>query len=175
MLSWLGENWVALASLIALIIGGISALLRWRESNKLKRSEFIEKFVFKFREDKEMQETIYHLDYGKSWYGENFHSSNSEMQSRIDRLFIYINYICYLKDTKIIKNEFSMVEYVIVRICKQLNTRAYLWNVYHFSQKNGVDCSFKYMIKFLLKNILTESERISFQNKQSEFPKYLNF
>ncbi|MDE6288694.1 MAG: hypothetical protein K2M00_07930, partial [Muribaculaceae bacterium] len=101
------------ASILALVValgGFIFSIFQWRKSIKIRRAEFINQLIEKLRFDKTLSETIYKLEYScDGWYDSSFHHSPFELQ--IDRLFSYLDYICYLKDI----HNISEVEFKIFR------------------------------------------------------------
>jgi len=169
------DNWLTAISLIMVFAGGIFAGFQWRVSNRIKRAEFINAIIVKLRFDKEMAKTMYKVDYHEdSWYDDNFHNSNSDLEFAIDKLLSYLSYICYLKDTRnISKEEFKVLQYEIVRACSSPDVQSYLWNLYHFSKACNSKCSFEYLIAFGMKNRLFHK---SFSDSESSvYRKKLNF
>lgn len=161
-------------SIIIAFIGGFFALYKWSQSVKLRKAEYIGHIIEKLRFDKEMSETMYMIDYDKNWYNENFHSGTDGVEYKVDKLFSYLSYICYLSDSKHIgKKEFAFLEYELKRVCKSSNSQNYLWNLYHFSKKNNTPCSFEKLVEYGLENHIFNSE---FENCQSTYyHQYLNF
>ena len=147
------ENWLSLASVLFIAIGGCFALYQWRSSIKTKRAKFITQILEKLRFDKELVEIMYMVEYGnKEWYNIDFHK-NKELESSIDNLFSFLDYISYLKSNgNISKKEFKIFQYKINRVCVSLSTKKYLWTLYHWSKKNNADCSFQFLIDYGIKN-----------------------
>ena len=169
------DNWLTIISLVMVFAGGVFAGLQWRVSNRIRRAEFINAIIDKLRFDKEMAKTMYKIDYLEdSWYDENFHNSNSDLEFAIDKLLSYLSYICYLKDTRNINSqEFKVLHYEIVRACSSPDVQNYLWNLHHFSKACGSISSFEYLIDFALKNNLFHN---NFTDKNSRsHDKKLNF
>jgi len=162
------DNWLSLLSVLFISIGGCFALYQWRSSIKTKRAEFINQILEKLRFDRELADTMYIVDYDQNWYSREFHGSN-ELEGAIDKLFSYLDYICYLKDTKnITKTEFNIFRYEIHRVCISISTQSYLWNLYHFSKKNKSACSFQYLINYGINSKLFPKdfkENITLHNK----------
>lgn len=52
--------------LLLTIIGGFFALLQWRQSNKLKRAELIKESIEKTRDDSDVVQVLYSIDYGEN-------------------------------------------------------------------------------------------------------------
>ena len=167
------DNYLTLFSIILVLVGAIFALIQWNSSIKLRRAEFIDKIINIIRFDKEMAETLYVIDYNLFWYDANFHK-NGNFEYKIDKALSYFDYICYLYSTKNIgNNEFKILKYRISRICMSPSTQAYLWNLYHFSNKFKRECSFTNIINYGIKNKLITNEFTN--NSTNLYVKYLNF
>ena len=93
---------------------------------------------------------------------------------RIDKLLSYLSYICYLKqENNISDKEFRILQYEINRTCTSPSIQGYLWNLYHFSRKQGTDCSFQYLIDYGIKNNIIEKSFLD--PKCFLYEKTLNF
>jgi len=152
------EERTALISLMVAIIGAMFAIYQWNKSNKIRQAEFINQIIVKIRFDKDLVETMNMVENKKIWYDKNFYGS--EMEIRIDALFSYLTYICYLYDTKIIsRKEFSILEYKIKRVCLDRQSREYLLNSYHWARENlNASCSFQNLVNYLQKNVLSKDD-----------------
>ena len=165
------ENWLSLISALFILIGGCFALYQWRSSIKTKRAEFINQILEKLRFDKELADIMYIVDYDQNWYNREFHGGREE--GSIDKLFSYLDYICYLKNTKnITKIEFNIFRYEIHRVCISISTQSYLWNLYHFSKKNKSACSFQYLINYGINSKLLPE---NFKENKTLYNKNLNW
>ena len=165
---------VEIITLLSLLSGGLFALYQWKCSVKLKRSEFMNQIIEKLRFDKSLTKTMYKIDYEFGWYNDQYHNGNNDLEHEIDKLFSYFSYICYLRKTKNITNkEFDFLKYEIHRTCYSPDAQCYLWNIYHFSQKNKVSSSFCELIQYGIDEELFDE---SFTNKKSsKYKKFLNF
>jgi hypothetical protein len=166
------DNWLTIISLVFAAIGGGFIYWQWKRSVKIKRAEFINQILDKLRFDKDLTAVMYVVDYKQDWYNnESFH--DSEFECSIDKLFSYIDYICYLQTTRNISNtEFKIFQYEIHRICISDSSRAYLWNLYHFSKKNNTACSFQYLIDYGIEKKLLPK---NFKDNKSLYFKTLNW
>jgi len=170
---------ISLIGLVVTIIGGIFALIQWCKSNKIRQAEFINQIITKIRSDKSIAKTIYMIDNENTWYDDKF-SNGSEIEMEIDSLFSFFTYICYLHDTKNIKdNEFCIFEYEIKRVCSDKQAQEYLWNLYHWSKKQlNASCSFQNLVDYLRNKVLSAEEKRRFNSgdsKVSGYTKRLNF
>jgi hypothetical protein len=166
------ENYLSIISLFFVLIGGCFALFQWRSSLKIKRAEFINQILDKLRFDMELTEIMYIVDYDQNWYNESFH--NSEEEVTIDKLFSYLDYICYLKFTNnITKTEFRIFQYEIHRVCISPSSQRYLWNLFHFSKKNNTCCSFLYLLDYGINIGIIDGNLKTNRNLYNK--KYLNF
>ncbi|MCL2645679.1 MAG: hypothetical protein FWD61_01585 [Phycisphaerales bacterium] len=170
------SDWIALATLIAGVIGGVFVWWQWRIGNKTKRAEFISQIIEKLRFDPEIPKIMYLLDYDQQWYDANFHGG-SKIEEKIDKLFSYLTYICYMRKHKNISNrEFCILDYEIRRVCQNKQGQAYLWNLYHFSRKMETQCSFHDLIEYLRNKVLSAEQKERFDSKDNgDYPKFLNF
>lgn len=165
------DNWLKIISLTFAAIGGAFIYWQWRNSIRIRRAEFINQILEKLRFDRDLTSTVYIVDYNQKWYNSSFH--NSDLERSIDKLFCYMDYICYLKSTRNISTtEFKIFQYEIHRTCISISSQVYLWNLYHFSKKNNTDCSFQYLINYGIKSKLMPKD---FKSNRSLYPKYLNW
>ncbi|MDR0991760.1 MAG: hypothetical protein LBL87_02530 [Ruminococcus sp.] len=173
MQTWISENWFSALSIIAIIIGGIFALLQYRKSIQLRRAEFLNQIIEKLRFDDEIVKTMYTIDYDQNWYNESFHESG-EKEFLMDKLLSYLSYICYLiSQHNITKDESSILEYELRRVCESKSVQSYLFNLYHFSKHRNSLCSFEYLINYGHKEKIISDDFFDIQNP--EFTHYLNF
>lgn len=173
--NWSIDNILTVISLIPVIIGGIFACRQWSNANKTKRAEYINQIIEKLRFDESLAEAMYIIDYNDTWYDEDFHESNNELEYKIDKLLSYLSYICYLKKEKNIRDEeFKILKYEIERVCTSSSVQSYLWNLYHFSKTQNTECSFQYLIDYGRDNNLI-SRNIFDDLDSKEYIKNLNF
>lgn len=158
-------------SLIFALIGGVFVYIQWKKSLKIKRADFIYRLLEKIRFDEDLQHAMYIVDYVPNWYGKDFHGG--DLEHSIDRLFCCLDYICYLKKTRnIFCTEFNAFRYDVHRVCVSKSAAAYLWNLYHFSQKNNTDCQFINLINYGIKEKILPKD---FKSNKSRYEKYLNW
>lgn len=165
------ENLLTLISLFFAMIGGIFIYLQWQKSLKIRRAEFISQIIEKLRFNDDLAKILYKVEYEPAWYNESFHKN--DLEYTIDKLFSYLNYVCYLKFTRNIKEvEFNIFRYELNRVCVSESTKAYLWNLYHFSVKNYSECSFQYLINYGVNSKLFPAD---FKKNETLYTKILNF
>lgn len=165
------ENVLYIINLIFLVIGGVFIYIQWRKSISIKRAEFINQILEKLRFDKILTDAMYKLEYEVSWYDSSFHGSIHEKP--IDTLLSYLNYICYLKETRIISQaEFNMIKYTINRVCSSESSQKYLWNLFQYSKSKNSQCSFQYLIDY---GISSGCIPMDFKTNQILYEKTLNF
>ena len=172
--NWSIESIFSAFSILLAIFGGLFAYRQWSLSNKTKRSEFINQIIEKLRFDESLVKTMYMIEYDYKWYNSDFYGG-SKIEARIDKLLSYLSYICYLYKLKnISKREFEILQYEINRVCSSFEIQCYLWNLYHFSRKHGMNCSFQYLIDYGIRNKIID-EKIFNDSKPLIYPKHLNF
>jgi hypothetical protein len=167
------EDIISLISLIVAIIGGIFAIIQWQKSNKIRQAEFINQIITKITSDKNIAETIYMIDNENIWFDDKF-GNGSEIEVKIDTLFSFLTYICYLYDTKNIRdNEFRIFEYEIRRVCSDKQSQAYLWNLYHWSKQHlKARCSFQNLVEYLQNKVLSAEDRKKFDSTDDSVSGY---
>ena len=98
------------------------------------------------------------FDYDEDWYSEEFHLSG-DLERKVDKTLSYFSYICYLKSRGIItKKELYFFQYELERILRNQQVQDYFYNLYHFSNKNGVPMTFKYLFEYGEKEKLFSKE-----------------
>ncbi|MDR3292704.1 MAG: hypothetical protein LBT20_01205 [Clostridiales bacterium] len=174
-------DWIALVTLIVAVLGGgigAFAILQWQSGNKIKRAEFIGHIIENLRFDYENAQTMYLFEYDAPWYNESFHGG-SDTERKVDKLFSYLSYICYLREKNILsEDEFSILEYKIRSICLSIQAQAYLWTLYHLAQKNNILCPFHNLVAYMRTNVFDEKQRERFDSPDTKVSGYsgvLNF
>lgn len=165
-------------SQVIAIIGGLFVFYQWQHNNRLKKADYINELTEKIRTDEMIKETIYMFDYDEDWYSKEFHLSG-DLERKVDKTLSYFSYICYLKDRGIItKKELCFFQYQLERILKNQQVQDYLYNLYHFSNKNGVPMTFKYLFEYGEKEKLFSKEmydKESYKDESNYFHQYINF
>jgi RNA processing factor Prp31 len=164
-----------ITSIIGLVIatfGSAFGLVQWNHSNKIKKAEFLKQIIDQLRFNDNLSKTMYMIEYSDNWYSVKFHNSPEEKE--IDKFLAYINYVCYLRNNKIItENEFKFLRYEITRVCSNIQVQSYLWNLYHFSKRMNTICSFSELVKYGLEEKLIPDY---FTNEKSKkYIQNLNF
>lgn len=173
--NWTLTNILSAISLILLAIGGFFALFQWISANKIKRTEFVNQIIEKLRFDPELVKTMYMIEYDCNWYNCSFHNGKSDTEEKIDKFLSYLSYICYIREMRILhKREFAILEYELHRTCSSSDIQSYLWNLYHFSKKQNVRCTYQYLISYGIEKKIIDKD--SFLDENSiRYRKYLNF
>jgi len=137
-------------------IGGIFALLQWKANTTLKRAEIIEQIINKFRSNKDNVSVAQEVEYNKFKYPDNLRTSYfgiDDFESKLDTYLALMDYVCYLSPKKILKEkEFAILHFKIKMTLKNYEIQVYLWNLFIFSRKNSIFCSFENLIEYGLKN-----------------------
>ena len=173
--NWSVDNILSAISILLVIAGGLFAFKQWASSNQTRRTELIHQIIEKLRFDEDIARTMYLIDYGTPWYNEDFHDRDDDLEYRIDKVLSFLNYICYLRKEKMFsKREFRILQYEINRACVSFDVQCYLWNLYHFSIKQGTVCSFQDLIDYGIgEDIIKKDSFLSISGVP--FIKYLNF
>ena len=160
--------------IITSIIAGGFALFQWRQSYRLKRAELVKEASNKIREDADITAVLYTIDYSEDWYNNDF-LEDHQTERQFDKAFAYFNYICYLKKKSIFSNdEFRIFEYRIQRMAQNPSFALYLFNLYHFSKRQGRDISFYYLLNYMKKNKLLCDDFWDVSSKRFQDYHFLN-
>jgi len=171
---WTVDNFLTLLLITVMAIGSIFALIQWNSSIKIRRTEFLDEIINKLWFDENMAKTMHMVDNNHTWYVEDFHKGYTSSGYQIDKLLSYFDFICYLHYIKNLKsNEFNVIRYEIDRACASPSVQAYLWNLYHFSNKIEAGCSFMYIIDYGIKEKIINKDFKT--NNDNLFDKYLVF
>ena len=172
--NWTIDNYLSLILIMGMVIGSIFALIQWNSSIKIRRTEFLDEIINKLWFDENMAKTMHQIDSNPNWYTEDFHKNYSDLGYPIDKLLSYFDFICYLHFIKNLSStEFSVIRYEIDRTCASHSVQAYLWNLYHFSNKIEAGCSFMYIIDYGMKEKILDKEFKN--NNENLFNKYMKF
>ncbi len=126
------QEMYSITQLFFTVIGGIFVYFQWKKNVTLKRAEFIQQIIEKLRFDEGLSSTMYLLDYNPLWYDKHFHKSSIE--SDVDKLLSYLNYICYMKFTGVIsKKAFEALKYYVQRSLDSCSLKKYLRNKYNLA------------------------------------------
>lgn len=171
------EEHIDFLTFISVAIGGMFALYQWKKSTALKRADYIKELTEKIRTDESIFETIYLFDYSQEWYNSDFHQSG-DLERKVDRTLAHFSYILYLKKEKIIsEKEFIFFKYDIERILFSDQTQDYFYNLFHFSQTQGIPFSFNILLDYAKENNLVDADfndSKAFQ-RNAKYHQYLNF
>jgi hypothetical protein len=122
---------------LSIFFAALFALWEWLRSNSLKRAEFVDGFIEKIRDDKDIVEILRYLDTNDSWYSLGFHDSMDEnkqkFEQRMDKTLSYFSYVCYLREKKIITDaEFNFFNYHVRLILGNPGVQDYFYHLYHY-------------------------------------------
>ena len=152
------RNLIAAVTLILAVIAGFRALAQWKESKRIKRAEYIKELTDKIRTDDDIVKVLNLIEYNRFRYDWDFHESD-ELESQVDKTLSFFSYICYLKKQKILSpDEFRFFDYEVTRIFQNKDMVDYLYNLYHFSQKQNRPLSFCYLVEHGLENELLDKD-----------------
>ena len=164
-------------SLLLVVMSGMFACYKWCCDVALKRASYINELTGKIRTDLDISDTLYMLDYDRSWYSPAFHSGGP-LEFKMDRTLSYFAYICYLRKHRIISdNEFVFFEYHLERILRNQGVRDYLYNLYHFTKKANLILSHQYLFEYGKKNSFFDPDFFdsTAHRTNPNYHRYLNF
>lgn len=158
---------------LTLIFIGLSfGFYQWIFSNKFNRAKILKDLLDELRSGP-LMEVYYEIEYSSNWYDASFHNSK-EKERKFDKFFTLINYLCHLKNRKVItNNEYNIFKYEIDRICNNEGAKTYFWNLYHFSNEIGSKFPYNEILIYGKNNGFFKRE--FFSNNENYLNKYLNF
>lgn len=174
-------TFIELLTLLTIIVGGAFALFKYHSLAKLKRADYAINLAEKLRTDESLIEAYKKIDYGNKnggWYNSEFHNSGKTEQE-IDRLFAYFSYVLYLRKERVIsKKEFAFLEHNIDRLLKSNQSKDYLYNLYHFSDLQGIQKPFNNLIEYAKEKMFIDKLFFcndSWMKNQSIYHNYIGF
>ena len=146
---------VSILMLVVTAVAIIPTLIQLHKSGVVKRTEYISSLLEKLRTDKNLAEIKYRIEDDEKWYGvfpsgaSSHGFASKEDEKAFDNYFFFMNYICYLYNSrKIRENEFSLFEYLVNRTCKNESAQKYFAFIDGYSKQTKSVCSFKEIIDY---------------------------
>mgnify|MGYP004445265671 CR=1 FL=1 len=133
---------------LAVVVTCGLGLRTWRSDVKNKNIRHIQSLPLKMMFDPDVDEILSVMDYGKPWYGPEFHNSG-ELERKIDKTLLFLDNICFqkykfnLQDTDI-----YAFNYNIGRCITNHDVQSYLFNLYHWCKKLNSDFPYKYLLRY---------------------------
>ena len=151
---------LSIAAVLISIITPMYNLFNFDKTNDVHRAKFFKEIMEKLRFDKDMIDALNAIDYGDDWYNDDF--PRSELEIKVDKVFSYLSYVCYLYKEKVIhKNEFDLFEYKIKRVCQNKSSQNYLKFLYHFSRKCGIEKhTYNDLMEYMFENVFNNDEKL---------------
>ncbi|MGI6346855.1 MAG: hypothetical protein ACOX2U_06890 [Limisphaerales bacterium] len=165
------------ASLIISLSCGIFGIWKWMKNLSLIQARHINELAEKIRTDKDIEDTIYRIEYGEEWYNEDFHRSR-DTERAVDKTLLYFSHAMYLSEEKIIdEKEFAFFEYNIKRMLSDSQMQDYFYNLYHFSKKKNLPFPFNSLLEYAKKNKLFHCDFFdpTAYGEKPRYHHYLNF
>ena len=96
-------------SLIISLFWAIFGIWKWIDNLSLIQAKHINELAEKIRTDKDIENTIYLIEYDIKWYNESFHG-NKDIERTIDKTLLYFTHALYLRKKGIIgkKNSYFL-------------------------------------------------------------------
>ena len=165
---------LAAIAVIISIIGLVLSNWQYKKDEKKNKAELL-KVIIEGINSKEAGTVFYKIEYEENWYNKEFH--NTEEERNLDHFLTILSYSCYLfKNDVMNKEEWKYVCYYVERTLKSEDIKYYLFNVYHYAKKEGIEDE-KFVLSDLLEFAKTEKHYDdSFFDKNSYPDKhFLNF
>ncbi len=140
---------ISCVTAVVALVGAVVAFMQWRDAKKIERANRLCEIISLLRTDKGIMRVMYYIEYNKTWYTEDFHDSKDSIERDVDRAFSYISYYCYLIDQKILnEDEVKLFKYNIYQVLRNGDSIKYLYNVYHWANKNEVPSPFLHLCEY---------------------------
>lgn len=103
------NNWNTILNCCTLLTF-IFGFVQWRKQNSLNRASYAKMMMDDIRNKKEVIDVLHVIEYSDGnvindyWYNKSFHA-NKDIEAKFDRVFAYFDYLCYLKEKKIIEKQ----------------------------------------------------------------------
>ena len=137
----------------------ILSIVQSMGNTHVKRAQFFKEIIDRIRFDQDLVDAMNILDYDEDWYNDDF--PKSDIETKMDKLFSYLSYVCYLHNVKVISNkEFELIEYKIMRACQNKNTQYYFKFVNRFAKLHNVKHTFNDMIEYMKVNVFNNDEKL---------------
>lgn len=161
---------ISIISVFLAFLGVLFGFFQWKKTNKTKRAEYIERLTETLRNDEDINEMIYILDYNHVWYTDKFHDSG-KFERQMDKTLLFFSNICYLYSLRLItRKEFAFFEYEIERVFMNFQLKLYFFNLYHYAISQKTTMTFFYLFEYGKKHGKFDED---FYNKNS--PKYIEY
>ena len=146
---------------------GLTVFQLWQRK-KVDEAKLVADLQKAIRLDRKMAKVESYFDYGRHWYDDGFHKSENE--ALFDGFLAHMNYICFLKSKRLMgKKTLKIFEYDLERTISNEDCLCYLWNLYHWSADQNIQCPFSRLVE-LAKENMSEEERAQFEsNVESGF------
>jgi hypothetical protein len=111
--------------LLATSVGALGVYWQVRVAAKSQKAMFLKDLYMKLRNDKDISDAYYLIEYGKFEYSSSFHGS--KIEPKIDRLLTLFDIVCelYFQGT-ISKREMIFFEYQFLRVYNNTEIQKYL-------------------------------------------------
>lgn len=158
IISYIQNNFIDCISLLAYIIAGIFALIQWKDSNKNRRIEYIDKILKETHNNDAIKNVIEVNDYEKrDWYCDEFHRSEKAedilFTQQTDETLSHLNFLCFLVQSKTIKpDEAILFEYNIKTMASNINTKRYMFDLYQYCYFTKREFPFPCFLKYCIDN-----------------------
>ncbi len=140
---------IPIISCIAVIVGGVFALVQWRKNVAVRKAEFFERLIEHYNQS-DIQESLYCMDYDNDWYTKEFHNG-SKTEQQMDKTLAFFSYLCYLNESKLISDrEFNFFAYDINIMLENEQLCDYMYNLYHMAKEKSDKMPYVYFVKYFM-------------------------
>lgn len=128
---------ISMLLLFATTLGALGVFWQVRVAAKTQRAMFLKDLYMRLRDDKDISEAFYYIEYGKFEYTASFHGSI--LEPKIDRLLTIFDLVCELNaQGAITAREMHFFEYQFRRVFQNAEIQNYLTFLGQFYERIGV-------------------------------------
>lgn len=163
--NWNLDNLLKGIGLVFAAIGGVYSLIQLSSVAKTKRSQKLHELSEKYLEDEAIQEAVMITSYnGNLWYSLNEDDAfpDKDVESKIDKMLTFFNYVCYLKSIHdITHKEFAFFQYDMSSVCEKAQTQLYLWDLWKVSRLTNSVYSYRHLVAEMIEEGIIDSNKFS--------------
>lgn len=141
----------AIVVTVTLILGFVT----YFKNKCSERQDNVTKLCNEFITNNDLHDAVHIVEFESNWFGKDFYNGGKDStEKKIDKLFMFLNHIIYLKNNKRISDEdFKLFEYKIKAVFQNPDTIEYLSFIESFSKiGRRAPSSFQQLIEYGRKN-----------------------
>ena len=132
---------------ITAVLGAFISITTWKKNTLVEYNKTAQNFFRDTLEDKNFAMIFHNIDYGKNFYGPDFH--DSELEANLDKLLIRYTFLVDLVTYVCFKNKnMDWIKYEIHRIVTNIDIQSYLFNLSNFTKSINAPFPYKSIVDY---------------------------